>query len=293
MDITTAVFVARWNKEGSVAIVLKMASYLKSIGIVCKVESASDNIAPELGLERVEFSTAKPQLGSVCVVVGGDGTMLGAARTWGLAGWELIGVNLGRVGFLTDIDANSCIESIVKIVNKQYTKESRGAISVDIFDPVVARDTAAQKTGLSAVAVNDVVCKSSSSRLVEFSLLIDSEFVYSQWCDGLVIATATGSTAYSVAAGGPIIHPQSNVYSIVPLCPQNLSNRPLVVSDKSKIKILFSGSGVSCFADGVALQNLGVGGHLNISCHENEYNLIHPQGYNYYNGLRNKLNWNK
>ncbi len=290
---TSVVFVAKPQSSASVELIVKINSYLKSLGIATHLDSDSVSFVPKpeslnIPLTSLEKEKVKKTKIECCIVVGGDGTMMGAARSWGLLGIDLIGVNLGRVGFLTDIAAVNCIEDINKVITGKYQKEARSVLTIDVHHS----DTKVQQIE----AINDFVCKSSDTKLIEFSVLVDNEFVYSQYCDGLIVSTPTGSTAYSVAAGGSIIHPISRVWSIVPICPQNLSNRPLIVSDESEIKIIYSSAGpgaLDCLFDGIKTKPIESGSFFILKKHKQKINLVHGEGYNYYNGLRQKLNWNK
>lgn len=221
----------------------------------------------------------------IAIVIGGDGTMMGAARTWGLKGVPLVGINFGRIGFLTDIDKDTVFEKLSEILNGRYQIEEREVLSICITN---GKEVVHEET-----AVNDVVIgKSVSGKLMEFSIFLEDEFVYSQYADGMIVATATGSTAYSLAAGGSIIHPSASVLNIVPICPQNLSNRPLVVSAHNTIKVFFSGKDNIYWAvDGVEPPHVQNGYHFEIKRKQQRVKLMHPEDYSYFQGLRKKLNW--
>lgn len=273
----TVLFVAKPGSQESAHLIIKINSYLRSIGV---------NTVIAKKLDCVDIKEVSDETLDYCIAVGGDGTMMGAARDWGLRSIALIGVNLGRVGFLTDIAATNCIEDISKIMSGRYISDKRSVLNIQVHH--------ADKDVENAIAINDFVCRSKSGSLIEFTVLVDEEFVYSQYCDGIIVSTATGSTAYSVAAGGSIINPKSKVFSIIPICPQNLSNRPLIVNEDSKIKIIYSSmEPFDCFYDGIKMDSLASGSFFVLGKNKNEYTIYHNENYSYYNGLRQKLNWNK
>lgn len=219
------------------------------------------------------------------IAMGGDGTMMGAARKWGVWGIPLLGVNQGRVGFLTDIASEDVFEKLADILGGKYREEDRNILNIS----VIGKDKEVQQ---NEIAINDLVCRSASGKLIEFSLFLDGEFISNQYADGIIIATSTGSTAYSLAAGGSIIHPDSEVLNIVPICPQSLSNRPLVVSIKKEIKISFSvKESIKYTADGKEFPAIESGYYFIIKNNEKKIKFIHPESYSYFEGLRKKLNW--
>lgn len=227
----------------------------------------------------------KDEMYDLGIVIGGDGTMMGAARTWGLKGIPLLGVNYGRIGFLTDLDKDSVFEKLNEVLNGKFHTEERDLLQITVTNG---------KTVLyEESAVNDVVVGNSvTGKLMEISLFINDEFINSQYADGMIIATATGSTAYSLAAGGSIIHPGASVFNIVPICPQNLSNRPLVVSSEYVIKIFCSGRNKIYWAvDGIETEHVPVGYYFVVSKNEKKVKLVHPEDYSYFQGLRKKLGW--
>lgn len=276
-SMRNVLFVAKPNSKDSLHLIIKINSYLRSMGV-------STFIAEKM--EGLELKTPTNESINFCIAVGGDGTMMGAARDWGLKGIPLIGVNLGRVGFLTDIAASSCIEDISKIITGKYTSDKRSVLEIAVHH--------ANKEVERVVAINDFVCRSKTGSLIEFTVMVDNEFVYSQYCDGIIVSTPTGSTAYSVSAGGSIMNPKSKVFSIVPICPQNLSNRPLIVDESSSIKIIYSSLDTfDCFYDGIRMDSIASGSFFELSKNKNEFSIYHNDNYSYYNGLRQKLNWNK
>ncbi len=235
-------------------------------------------------------SMSRQELGERCdlvVALGGDGTMLSAARSLAKYGVPMVGVNMGTLGFLTDIAASQIHEKIQEILNGKYIKEERLLLQV-----IIKRDGEHIN---ESIAFNDVVVhKWEEARMLEFETAIDKGYVNKQRSDGLIIATPTGSTAYALSGGGPIVHPTLNAFILVPICPHTLSQRPIVVDGDSEITVTVSATGharaqVTC--DGQI--NLGViaGDIICIKKLEKKIIILHPEDYNYYEILRAKLNW--
>lgn len=223
----------------------------------------------------------------VVVVLGGDGTMLSIARELAPRGVPLIGVNQGRLGFLTDIMVEHMFDAIVEILSGQYVAEER-----ILLNGQVRRDG---NRVFEATAFNDVVVgKGGSGRLIDLEIAINSEFVYSQRADGLVVTSPTGTTAYALSAGGPIVHPTLEAVALVPICPHTLSARPIVVSSHSRIEIhLTHCDDARVHFDGQHYFDLAAGDHVWITRASRPVTLLHPHAYSYYDTLRQKLHWGK
>ncbi|MDH5257512.1 MAG: NAD(+) kinase, partial [Gammaproteobacteria bacterium] len=232
----------------------------------------------------------RQEMGESCdlvIAMGGDGTLLSAARSLSSYSVPMVGINLGTLGFLTDIVASQTKEKLSEILDGQYIAEDRLLLNVKII-----RDGEQIN---ESIAFNDVVVhKWEEARMLEFETIIDGGFVNTQRSDGLIIATPTGSTAYALSGGGPIVHPTLNAFLLVPICPHTLSQRPLVVHGDSSVDVTVSTSGharaqVTC--DGQI--NLGVigGDKICIKKLEKKVTLLHPLDYNYYEILRAKLHW--
>lgn len=235
-------------------------------------------------------SMSRQEMGERCdlvIALGGDGTLLSAARSLAKYGVPMVGVNLGTLGFLTDIPASQTHEKLIDILDGHYVEEERLLLQVTI-----KRDG---EDINESIAFNDVVVhKWEEARMLEFETEIDGGYVNKQKSDGLIIATPTGSTAYALSGGGPIVHPTLNAFILVPICPHTLSQRPLVVHGDSAISVTVSTSGharaqVTC--DGQI--NLGViaGDTIKIKKLERKITILHPEDYNYYEILRAKLHW--
>lgn len=221
------------------------------------------------------------------VIVGGDGTMLGIARQLAPYNVPLIGINLGRLGFMTDISLERMIPVLGAILDGKVEIESRA-----LLEARVLRDDAEI---FSALAFNDVVVsRGAGSGMVELRVEVDDHFMYNQRSDGLIVATPTGSTAYALSAGGPIMHPGLNGIVLVPIAPHALSNRPIVIADSSEITIkVGSGRDVSANFDMQTLTSLLHGDRIVIKRSQHTIRFLHPQGWSYYDTLRAKLHWNE
>jgi NAD+ kinase len=223
------------------------------------------------------------------VAIGGDGTLLYAAGLVAGLGVPLLGVNRGRLGFLTDVMPEDMLASVDAALAGDCARDERPLLAAEVR-------TAAGGTA-SGLALNDVVLqKRQSGHLVDFETWIGGRFVNTHGGDGLVVATATGSTAYALSCGGPIIEPGLDVLVVAPICPHTLSDRPIVVPGRADIEVRLvdrpdSFAEVSC--DGRPLGSLAPGDRLIISPAAARITLLHPPGYDYYRLLRSKLNWGR
>ena len=223
----------------------------------------------------------------LAIVLGGDGTLLNAARN--LAGFRvpLVGVNQGRLGFLTDIARADMLTCIDDLLAGKFTPEARFLLAGDIVreNQVIA----------SNLAFNEIVVdKGAIGRLIDFDLYVDGEFLYNLRSDGLIVSTPTGSTAYSLSANGPILHPQVSGILLVPLCPHSLTNRPVLVGDRNEIEIrIVRADDSRVHFDGQVTFDLKPGDTVRIRRSENSVCLLHPPGYSYFAMLREKLHWSR
>ncbi len=222
----------------------------------------------------------------LAIVLGGDGTLLGVARTLAPHHVPLIGVNAGRLGFLADVSTDN-IGMIDHILDGHYLAEERFLLSATIV-----RDG---QTLLTRLALNDVVVnKGELARLIEFETYIDGQLVSGSRADGVIVATPTGSTAYAMSAGGPILHPTLAAIVLVPICPQTLSNRPIVVHSGCQVEIvLLSDQSAHVTFDGQSNFGLTSGDRLGVCRSEAPVTLLHPEGRNHYEVLRQKLHWGR
>ncbi len=248
-----------------------------------------DSIAEMLPGHGLQVCTRK-LMGEICdlvIVVGGDGSLLGAARALARHGIPILGINRGSLGFLTDIRPDELEARVSEVLSGRYLMESRFLLEAEV------------RRGSEAIgqsdALNDVVLHPGKSmRMIEFELYIDGHFVCSQKADGLIIATPTGSTAYALSAGGPIMHPKLDAIVIVPMYPHTLSGRPIVVDGNSEMKVVVSPNlqiypQVSC--DGQNHFTCAPGDTLSIRKKAQKMQLIHPVQHNYYEVCRTKLGW--
>ena len=223
------------------------------------------------------------------VAIGGDGTLLYAARLVAGRPVPLLGVNRGRLGFLTDVSPNSMIEDLESVLAGRYTEDRRSLLA--------ARLERAAAAPSSALALNDVVLnKVETGRTLDFETSINGRFVNSHGGDGIVIATATGSTAYALSCGGPIVEPDLDAYVLAPISPHTLSDRPIVVRAGSRIQVRLSDrpntrAQVTC--DGNPFGDLEYGDNLWVEAADAQITLLHPPGYDYYRLLRSKLHWGR
>lgn len=223
------------------------------------------------------------------IAIGGDGTLLYAASLVAGRSVPLLGVNRGRLGFLTDVSATSMIEDVDLVLDGHYSEDRRSLVAarLDRYGAPTVR----------ALALNDVVVnKLETGHLLELETSINGRFVNSHGGDGLVIATATGSTAYALSCGGPIVEPDLDVWVLAPISPHTLSDRPVVVRGGSRIQVrlsdrLESRAQVAC--DGTAIGDLRPGDTLNVEGSDCAVTLLHPPGYDYYRLLRSKLHWGR
>ena len=225
----------------------------------------------------------------LCIVVGGDGTILNAVRSLAHANVPLLGINVGRLGFLADISPDELENSLSEILGGSYREEQRLLLETQVL-----RDG---KTIFSADAFNDVVVHIRDvARMIEFETRINDVFVNHQRGDGMVISTPTGSTAYALSAGGPILHATLDAITLVPISPHTLSSRPIVVDADSLIDILIFNTKegiaqVTC--DGHLSTDLHVGDHIKVQRKADKITLLHPKQHNYFETLRAKLHWSE
>jgi NAD+ kinase len=230
------------------------------------------------------------ELGQHCdlaIVVGGDGTMLGIARQLAPHSVPLIGINQGRLGFITDVPAGTFAESLAPMIAGDYEIEHRTMLEGGVW-----------RGGVSifhGIAMNDVVVsRGAVAGMVELKIDVGDEFVANFRADGLIIASPTGSTAYALSAGGPLLHPGIGGWVLVPIAPHALSNRPIVMPDSGEINIeVVGGREVSVNFDMQSLASLSHGDRICVQRSAHQVRFLHPRGWSYYATLRRKLHWNE
>ncbi|VFM95950.1 MAG: NAD+ kinase [Candidatus Kentron sp. G] len=264
----------------------KLLSFLDSQPVNVFIDA--ENVpAVQVGAKAIATDSGTlAQRCDLAIVVGGDGTFLHAARSLANCNPPVLGINLGRLGFLTDVMPTEMTDCLEDVFRGNFQEEQRFLLNVIIVrgnEPI-----------FETVVLNDVVAhKWHIARLITFEAYIDSQLVYSQRADGLIVSTPTGSTAYALSSGGPIMHPSLNAIALVPICPHTLSNRPIVVDAKSHIEIVMESeqldASVTC--DGQTAIDLEPGDRILIQKRDKCLHLIHPVGHDYYSTLRLKLNW--
>jgi NAD+ kinase len=281
----TVALIGRHNAPDIGGAVLAMADFLKRQGCAVLVERRT---AASCSLSEPPAHADYAEIGAradLAVVLGGDGSMLTAARSLAAHRVPLVGVNQGRLGFLTDIASGKMTEAMGEILAGRYSIEERTMLAAEVR----RGDTVA----FSTLALNDtVVNKGAVGRLIEFHVHIDGEFVYDLRSDGLIVTTPTGSTAYALSSNGPILDPRVPAFALVPISPHTLSNRPVAVSDRSVIEITLRQSiDARVHFDGQPQFDLHDGDRVAIRRAAESTSLVHPPGYSYYGMLRQKLHW--
>lgn len=265
--------------------VLGIAGFLRERELTVWIEqgtASSIGGAADFPVASYERIAAEVDL---AVVIGGDGTLLHAARRLGGDGVPLAGVNLGRLGFLTDISHTDAMQHLGEIIDGNYSEEFRFMLDAEILR--------GGTRVFHTVALNDVVVnKGDLGRMIEFDLSINDEFVYTQRSDGMIISTPTGSTAYAMSANGPILHPSVGGIALVPLCPHALTARPITLPDRYVIDIvLLPPQDARVHFDGQARFDLRAGDRVRVTRSPRSLRLLHPKNYSYFAMLREKLHW--
>ena len=213
--------------------------------------------------------------------------MLGYSRQLAQYQVPLIGINQGRLGFITDIPLNAFADTLQSMLRGEYEEDNRAMMHAKVW-----RDG---HCVFDALALNDVVVnRGATSGMVEMRVEVDGHFVANQRADGLIIATPTGSTAYSLSAGGPLLHPSLPAWVMVPIAPHTLSNRPIVLTDPGEIVIdLVAGRDASANFDMQSLASLLIGDRITVRRSQHHARFLHPKGWSYFDTLRKKLHWNE
>jgi len=267
-----------------------LARYLheRGVGVLIEAETAQHVAAPtDDGLWLAASFEVIGAQADLAIVVGGDGTMLHAARCLARVGVPLVGVNQGRLGFMTDIARSDMLRCMEDLLAGRFAPEQRL-----MLDAEISRDGREVDSNL---VLNDVVVdKGAIGRMIEIELFVNGEFIYNLRADGLIVTTATGSTAYALSANGPIMHPSLTGIGLVPLCPHALSNRPIVVGDRSEIELrVASGIAPRVHFDGQVTVDLQRHDSVRIRPSAHSICVLHPPGYSYFAMLREKLHWSE
>jgi len=279
--------VGRPQTPGLEATLRSISVFLAERGVECLIEAAVWESCDALQHLRTASFEEIGQRADLVIAVGGDGTLLGAARQIGASEIPLVGINHGRVGFVTDMTLEGWKESLARVLAGEYWTERRTMISAS-----VSRDGVAI---WSTLAVHDiVVTRSSRAGMIGLEVEVDDQHMYSQRADGLIVATPTGSTAYALSVNGPILHPQLAGLVLAPIAPQSLSNRPICLPADVRIRIrVVEGREPRVSGDMQIFGDLHIDDDIRIQCAPHAMCLVHPPGYRYFESLRSKLNWHE
>ena len=259
-----------------------LVDYLKKNNHQIFIESKTQQQAKLEGVEPLALNDMT-QHADLVIVIGGDGTMLGVARSVVDANIPLVGINQGRFGFLADLNIDSMLKNVELILKGDFLEDKRILLQADIIR--------SKAKIYDSFALNDVVVK-SSLRLIELEVYIDNKFVHRQRSDGIITSTPTGATAYALSAGGPILHPSLDAISIVPINPHTLSNRPIAVNGNSSIEIkIIHLDDAYVSIDGQIKFPLDLRDVIKIQKSKQTVSILHPKDYCYFEMLRNKLHW--
>jgi len=282
----TVALVGRSQTPGIGEPLVALARCISNLGFDVAFEAQT---AAEIGV--TDYPALRPaEIGTradVAIVLGGDGTMLGLGRQLAPYGTPLIGINYGRLGFITDIPFSNMQEVVPQLLAGSFEREERMLLE--------ARVTRDGEPLYHALAFNDVVVnRSGVSGMAELRVHVDGRFMYNQRSDGLIVSTPTGSTAYALSSSGPILHPQLKGIVLVPIAPHALSNRPIVLPDDSTVGIqIVAGRDVNVNFDMQSFTAVQLGDVIEVRRSRHTVPVLHPVGYSYYATLRQKLHWNE
>jgi NAD+ kinase len=279
--------IARQNRPGLVETLQSLVDLLRQEDFELVVEEHSAQLIPNSDVQTIDYE----QLGAeqdLIIVIGGDGSLLNAAKAAAKYNTPVLGINRGTLGFLTDINPSDVPSKIIDVLEGNYTEEERFFLHMRVHE--------GGETVAEGLALNEVVLLpgEAAAQMIQFDIRVNHEFVCHQRSDGLIVATPTGSTAYALSAGGPIIKPDLNAIVMVPMFPHTLSMRPILINADNRVKITIDNEQeakprVSC--DGNAPISIPPGGHIHIDKSDLSLRLLHPAGYNYFQTLRGKLRW--
>lgn len=280
------VIIGKYHAPGSRKVVEEIAHFLHDEGCDVYLEQET---ALNTGLTQYTALDV-PAMGTTCdlaLVVGGDGTLLGIGRQLARYGLPLVGINQGRLGFITDIPFENFRETLRPMLRGAFDEDPRALMAASVW-----RDG---RCVFEATALNDVVVnRGGVASMIELRVEVDGHFVANQRADGLIIASPTGSTAYALSAGGPLLHPAIGGWVLVPIAPHTLSNRPIVLPSNSEIAVeIVSSKDASANFDMQSLTSLIPGDRIKVRRSEHELRLLHPVGWSYFDTLRKKLHWNE
>jgi NAD+ kinase len=279
-----AAIVGKPQAQGMRELLDEVAQFLAREGMDVSLERATALATGLAGYDVVDAARLGRQC-DVAVVVGGDGTMLGIARELARYDVPLVGINQGRLGFITDVPVGQFREALAPMMAGEYEEEQRSMLDASVW-----RDG---ECIFSGVALNDVVVsRGATAGMVEVRVDVGDEFVANLRADGLIVASPTGSTAYALSAGGPILHPGIAGWLLVPIASHTLSNRPIVLPDDVEVRLtVVAGKEASANFDMQSLASLLHGDQVRMKRSAHRVRFLHPKGWSYYATLRRKLRW--
>lgn len=280
----TVALIGKYQSREIAQSLLLLAGFLRKRGVEVLLEDETATAVGANGYVVADYEAIGARA-ELAVVLGGDGTMLNAARRLARFDVPLVGVNQGRLGFMTDIALGAMTESITALLEGRFSREQRFLLNAEIL-----RDGEPE---FQTLALNDVVVnKGDIGRMIELEVKVDGELIHVLRADGLIVSTPTGSTAYALSANGPILHPAVPGIAIVPLCPHALTNRPITVSDSCTIDIaLLPPHDARVHFDGQTRFDARAGDMVRMVRSRHSITLLHPPGYSYFAMLREKLHW--
>ncbi|OGA24580.1 MAG: NAD kinase [Betaproteobacteria bacterium RIFCSPLOWO2_02_FULL_67_26] len=282
----TIALIGKYKSPEVAGPLLELARYLEGRKVKVLIDRLTATQVKDVRYSALALEEIGQQA-DLAIVIGGDGTMLNIARTLAPHDVALVGVNQGRLGFLTDISVETMIATIGAILDGKFVAEERMLLEGQVT-------SGARKT-FEALAFNDVVVsKGPKGSMLELEVRVDGQFIYNQRADGLIVATPTGSTAYALSSGGPIVHPSLSVMALVPVSPHTLSNRPIVISSTCTVEIVVRDNPEPrVHFDSHSRCDLREGDRIVVRRYARPISLLHPEGHSYYGMLREKLNWNR
>ena len=279
-----AALVGKYQAPGIRGVLEEIARFLVGQGLAVSLEQQT---AQSTGIDAWP-ALGPDEIGRECdlaVVVGGDGTMLGIARRLARYGTPMVGINQGRLGFMTDVALDGFSAVLAPMLAGEFEDERRSMLEGQVW-----RDGTAIFEGF---AMNDVVVsRGATASMVELKIDVGDEFVANLRADGLIVGSPTGSTAYALSAGGPILHPGITGWVLVPIAPHDLSNRPIVLPDTGEVRVeVVAGRDASVSFDMQSLASLAHGDCVSVRRSAHQVHFLHPRGWSYYATLRRKLHW--
>lgn len=285
-EFSTIGLIGRLASESTQYSLQRLVTFLSKQEVTVLLDEETSSAMPDSTL-KIEPRSVLADKCDLIIVVGGDGSLLSAARAFAGRDVKILGINRGRLGFLTDISPEEIEYKVGEVLEGKYISEERTLLSSMVYRN--------HKAVSENIALNDVVIHPGKFiRMIEFELYIGEQFVYRQRSDGLIISSPTGSTAYALSCGGPIMHPQLDAMVLVPMNPHTLSSRPILVNGDSDITLVISNTNnlnphVTC--DGQTHVVSQPGDEVRISKASRSITLIHPAGHNFYETCRSKLGW--